>query len=63
MIGTLPTRQTGFSRLLADLKYLMTGRYSLVVFDGFPGYGDLFDLKEDPNELNNLWDKEPELRA
>ncbi len=45
------------------LKYLMTGRYSLVVYDGFPGYGDLFDLQEDPDELNNLWDKSPELRA
>lgn len=45
------------------LKYLMTGRYSLVIFDGYPDYGDLFDLQEDPHELNNLWDTEPELRA
>ncbi len=45
------------------LKYLMTGRYSLVIFDGFPDYGDLYDLQEDPHELNNLWDKRPELRA
>lgn len=45
------------------LKYLMTGRYSLVIYDGFPGYGDLFDLQEDPHELNNLWDQAPELRA
>ncbi|MBT73333.1 MAG: hypothetical protein CMQ15_15090 [Gammaproteobacteria bacterium] len=45
------------------LKYLMTDRYNLVIFDGFPDYGDLFDLQEDPHELNNLWDTEPELRA
>lgn len=44
------------------LKYLITERYSLTVFDGFPGYGDLFDLQEDPHELNNLWDSNPELR-
>lgn len=45
------------------VKYLLTDRYSLTVYDGFPGYGDLFDLQEDPHELNNLWDADPELRA
>jgi len=44
------------------LKYLITDRYSLTVYDGFPGYGDLFDLQEDPHELNNLWDTNPDLR-
>jgi len=52
-----------FQPAAGRLKYLMTGRYSLIVYDGFPGYGDLFDLQEDPNELNNLWDKDPELRS
>ena len=34
----------------------------VVLAHGFPGYGDLFDLKEDPLELNNLWTTSPELR-
>jgi arylsulfatase A-like enzyme len=45
------------------LKYLITERYSLTVYGGIPGYGDLFDRREDPHELDNLWHKEPELRA
>jgi arylsulfatase A-like enzyme len=45
------------------LKYLITDRYSLVVYDQVPGYGDLFDRQEDPHELNNLWHSQPELRA
>jgi len=44
------------------LKYLITDRYSLTVYGGFSGYGDLFDLQEDPHELNNLWDSNPDLR-
>jgi uncharacterized sulfatase len=56
-------RSDKFQPAAGRLKYLMTGRYSLVVYDGFPGYGDLFDLQEDPDELNNLWEKQPELRA
>jgi hypothetical protein len=47
---------------IGRLKYLVTDRYSLTVYDGFPGYGDLFDLQEDPLELNNLWTTSPELR-
>ena len=56
-------RSDKFQPAAGRLKYLMTGRYSLVVYDGFPGYGDLFNLQEDPDELNNLWDQKPELRA
>lgn len=44
------------------LKYLITDRYSLTVYAGFPGYGDLFDLEEDPHELDNLWESNPDLR-
>ena len=47
---------------IGRLKYLITDRYSLTVYDGYPGYGDLFDLQEDPHQLNNLWDSNPELR-
>ncbi|MBL7176501.1 MAG: sulfatase-like hydrolase/transferase [Desulfobacteraceae bacterium] len=52
----------GSGKAAGRLKYLITDRYSLTVFDGHSGYGDLFDLQEDPHELNNLWDSNPELR-
>ncbi|MCP4631773.1 MAG: sulfatase-like hydrolase/transferase, partial [candidate division Zixibacteria bacterium] len=44
------------------LKYLITDRYSLTIYNGLLGYGDLFDRQEDPHELNNLWFSKPELR-
>jgi arylsulfatase A-like enzyme len=56
------TRSQNPATPLGRLKYLITDRYSLTVYDGFPGYGDLFDLAEDPLQLNNLWDADLELR-
>jgi hypothetical protein len=44
------------------LKTLITERYSLTIFNKMIGYGDLYDRKEDPHELNNLWYSNPELR-
>jgi arylsulfatase A-like enzyme len=44
------------------LKYLITERYSLTIYNGLVGYGDLFDRQEDPHELNNLWFSNPDLR-
>ena len=44
------------------IKYLITDRYSLTVYNGLPGYGDLFDLQADPDELSNLWFSNPDLR-
>lgn len=38
-------------------KQLVTKRYKLTVYMNAE-YGELFDLENDPNELNNLWDKE-----
>jgi len=32
--------------------------YKLTVYKGVKGYGDLYDRKNDPDELNNLWDNE-----
>lgn len=40
------------------LRHLITEDYKLTVYDGLKGYGDLFDRKNDPNELNNLWTDE-----
>jgi len=37
------------------LRHFITQDYKLTVYNGLPGYGDLFDRKNDPYELNNLW--------
>ena len=50
------------SKAAARVKYLMTDRYALTVYNDVPGYGDLFDLQDDPDEMNNLWFSNPELR-
>jgi arylsulfatase A-like enzyme len=41
-------------RLGMRLRTLVTDRYRLTWYAGQP-YGELFDLQEDPRELNNLW--------
>ena len=55
--------QPGSRPTAGRLKYLVTDRYKLVVYDQVPGYGDLFDLQEDPHELSNLWESRPDLRS
>jgi len=37
------------------LRTLVTERHKLTIYAGQP-YGELFDLREDPNEFVNLWD-------
>jgi len=37
------------------MRTLVTERYRLTAYSGKP-YGELFDLREDPNEFRNLWD-------
>jgi arylsulfatase A-like enzyme len=44
------------------LKYLITERYKLTIYVNMPDYGDIYDLKNDPQEINNLWFSNPELR-
>ena len=39
------------------LKTYVNQRYKITIYYG-QNYGELFDLQEDPNELNNLWDNE-----
>jgi hypothetical protein len=41
--------------LYCRLRHLVTENYKLTVYEGVPNYGDLYHRKEDPNELNNLW--------
>ena len=37
------------------IRHLITENYKLTLYNGFPGYGDLFSRKDDPLELHNLW--------
>jgi len=37
------------------LRHFITEDYKLTVYNRLSGYGDLFDRKNDPYELNNLW--------
>ena len=41
--------------LISRLRHLVMEDYKLTVYERLPEYGDLFDRKNDPNELNNLW--------
>lgn len=51
----------GFTRF-QKMRTLMTEQYRFTI--GYPDARDeLYDLKADPGELNNLWHSEPELRA
>jgi arylsulfatase A-like enzyme len=51
----------GFTRF-QKMRTLITGQYRFTL--GHPDARDeLYDLKADPGEINNLWDSEPELRA
>jgi arylsulfatase A-like enzyme len=43
------------------IKTIITDRYRLSHIPGSE-YGELFDLQEDPDELYNLWQVQPELR-
>jgi arylsulfatase A-like enzyme len=37
------------------LRHLITKDYKLTIYNSLNNYGDLFDWKNDPNEINNLW--------
>jgi hypothetical protein len=42
-------------RLNVRLRHLITKEHKLTMYEGYPEYGDLFDRKKDPYEMNNLW--------
>jgi arylsulfatase A-like enzyme len=45
------------------LRTLITERHRLTLYDGYENLGDIFDLQSDPDEINNLWDSNKELRS
>jgi arylsulfatase A-like enzyme len=44
------------------MRSVVTGRYRLSMYDGVP-WGELYDLRDDPQELVNLWDEAKDLRG
>lgn len=44
-----------FGPLKSRVRHLITTDYKLTVYEEMEGYGHLFDRKNDPDELNNLW--------
>jgi arylsulfatase A-like enzyme len=48
--------------LYTRLVHLITKDYKLTKYAEIPGYGDLFDRNDDKLELNNLWEKNKDLR-
>ncbi len=44
------------------LRTLITENHRLTLYDGFHNFGDIFDYRNDPDEINNLWTKDKELR-
>lgn len=44
------------------LRHLVTEDYKITLYEGLRDYGDIFDRKNDPNELHNLWYENRELR-
>ncbi len=41
--------------LKSRLRHLITEDYKLTVYETLSNYGDIYDRKNDPDELNNLW--------
>ena len=48
--------------LFTRVAHLITEDYKLTTYGELPGYGDIYDRKNDDSELDNLWDKNKELR-
>ncbi|MHA1150960.1 MAG: sulfatase family protein [Promethearchaeota archaeon] len=41
--------------LKSRIRHLITNEYKLTIYEGYEGYGDLYDRKNDPDEIYNLW--------
>jgi len=52
-----------YGPLYTRVRHLITDTHKLTVYAELPGFGDLFDRKNDPDEINNLWYDEKELQC
>jgi arylsulfatase A-like enzyme len=41
--------------LKSRIRHLITEDYKLTVYESLENFGDIYDMKNDPDELNNLW--------
>ena len=41
--------------LKSRLRHLITEDYKLTIYEDVPGFGDIYDRKNDPDELNNIF--------
>ncbi len=48
--------------MVMRLRTLITENHRLTLYDGYKNYGDIFDYAKDPDEVNNLWASDKELR-
>jgi len=48
--------------LVMRLRTLITENHRLTLYDGYDNFGEIFNYKADPSEINNLWIKNRELR-
>lgn len=44
------------------LRHIITKDHRITLYRDLEGFGDMYDRKNDPDELNNLWDKDIDLR-
>ena len=44
------------------LRHLITDTHKITVYEGLEDGGDIYDRINDPDELNNLWDKDRDLK-
>lgn len=49
--------------MVMRLRTLITESHRLTLYDGYENFGDIFNYKRDPDEINNLWADDKELRA
>jgi hypothetical protein len=41
--------------LTSRLRHLITEDYKITIYEGLDDFGDIYNRKNDPYELNNLW--------
>jgi len=44
------------------LRTLITENHRLTLYNGYDNFGDIFNYQTDPDEVNNLWDVDKELK-
>ena len=49
-------------KIIFRLRTLITETHRLTIYDGYENFGEIFNYEDDPGEINNLWDKDGELK-